>query len=133
MARCPFGPHRLIIASDLTCKRCGEDLAAYAAARDLPIALYNAGRRMWEESKLEAAAGWLHAALELRPDFPEAHWLLGAVEASRGELEHARSHLSQARQLGADVDPEWLCEQPTHAPVRASDSGKVTVRVRDDP
>lgn len=108
MPACPYGPHRLVLDERLRCRHCGEDLRLYAALRDLPVSLYNEARRLWETSELDAAAAWLHAALELREDFPEAHWLLAAVEARLGRPESARNRLARARELGAEVDPDWI-------------------------
>ncbi len=68
MPACPYGPHRMTLAADLSCRRCGGDLRLYAALRDLPVAFYNQARRLWDEDDLEAAAGWLHAALAAREE-----------------------------------------------------------------
>jgi tetratricopeptide (TPR) repeat protein len=108
MPACPYGAHRLVLDEGLRCRHCGEDLRLFAALRDLPVTLYNEARRLWEMSELSEAAAWLHAALELREDFAEAHWLLAAVEARLGRPEPARSRLVRAHELGADVDPEWI-------------------------
>lgn len=108
MARCPFGPHRLYLQPDHTCKRCGAELTLYAQLRELPIALYNAGRRLWDRGRLEEASGRLHAALALRPELAEAHWLLAAIAAARGTPQLAVGHLRQAQQLGAAVDATWF-------------------------
>jgi tetratricopeptide (TPR) repeat protein len=108
MPACPYGSHRLVLDEHLRCRHCGEDLRLYAALRDLPVTFYNEARRLWEASELWAAEAWLHAALELREDFAEAHWLLAAVEDGLGRPETARSRLARARDLGADVDPEWI-------------------------
>jgi tetratricopeptide (TPR) repeat protein len=107
MARCPYGPHRLILASDPTCKRCGGDLRLYVAVRDLPIFFYNQGRHRWDQAEFDQVERWLQPALALREDFPEAHWLLGLVEIELKRPERARFHLSRARELGAPADPAW--------------------------
>ncbi len=111
MAACPYGPHRMNLANDLSCRRCGGDLRLYAALRDLPVAYYNEGRKAWDEDDLEAASGWLRAALIIRGELAEAHWLLGLIKARQNRPEQARRHLGRARELGARVDPEEALRQ----------------------
>ena len=108
MLRCPYGPHRLILKEGTSACRCGGDLAAWVAACDLPIWLYNRSRRLWEDGCLPAAAAGLGIVLELRPELAEAHWLLAAIAARQGEPDRARFHLARAEELGAPVDLEWL-------------------------
>ncbi len=110
MARCPFGSHRLVLADDFTCKRCGEDLRLYSAVSDLPLTCYNEARRLWDVEEWEEAVMWLHAALRLRADFAEAYWLLGVIEAKRGRPQSAGQYLARARELGAEADPDWARE-----------------------
>ncbi len=114
MPACPYAPHRLALDDDLRCRHCGRDLRLYAALRDLPAVLYNEGRRLWDRSRLSEARGWLAAALLLRPDLREAHWLLGAVEARLGDRAAACRHLQRARELGAAIDPETLAAAWSH-------------------
>lgn len=106
MPVCPYAPHRLALSDDLRCRHCGGDLRLYAALRDLPTILYNRARALWDDSAFEEAYGWLEAALILRPDLREAHWLLGVVETVLGRRVSARRHLDRARELGAEIDPE---------------------------
>jgi hypothetical protein len=108
MPACPYAPHRLVVGEDLRCRHCGGDLRLYAGLRDLPAAFYNQARRAWDVAAFAEARGWLGAALALRPDLREAHWLLGAVEAALGCPKTARLHLARARELGAEIDPEAL-------------------------
>jgi hypothetical protein len=86
--------------------------------RDLPVVFYNEARRLWDSADYDTAATWLQAALKLRADFAEAHWLLGVVEATQGRLKNAKYHLSYAQDLGADVDPDWV---PTTAAVETEE------------
>lgn len=106
MPACPYAPHRLALGDDLRCRHCGGDLRLYAALHGLPTAFYNQARTLWDRAAFEEARGWLTAALTLRPDLLEAHWLLGAAEATLGRAEPARHHLQRARELGAEIDPE---------------------------
>jgi hypothetical protein len=108
MPACPYAPHRLALGEDLRCRHCGGDLRLYAALHGLPTAFYNQARKLWDQAAFEEARGWLAAALALRPDLREAHWLLGAVEATLGHVEPARHHLQRARELGAEIDPEMV-------------------------
>lgn len=108
MPACPYAPHRLALGDDFRCRHCGGDLRLYAALRDLPAAFYNQARKLWDRAAFEEARGWLAAALALRPDLREAHWLLGAAELTLGRPEPARHHLRRARELGAEIDPEAL-------------------------
>jgi tetratricopeptide (TPR) repeat protein len=108
MPACPYAPHRLALGEDLHCRHCGGDLRLYAALQGLPIVFYNRARTLWDQASFEEARGWLAAALALRPDLREAHWLLGAVEATLGREEPALRHLRRARELGAEIDPEGL-------------------------
>lgn len=108
MPACPYAPHRLALGEDLHCRHCGGDLRLYAALQGLPTVFYNQARTLWHQAAFEEARGWLAAALALRPDLREAHWLLGAVEATLGRAEPAQRHLRRARELGAEIDPEAL-------------------------
>ncbi len=111
MPACPHGPHRMNLADDLSCRRCGGDLRLYATLRDLPVVYYNQGRKAWDEDDLEAAARWLHAALAIRGELAEAHWILGLIEARHNRPEEAWRRLDRARELGARVDPEEVLRQ----------------------
>ena len=84
MARCPYAPHRLVVTTDGNCRRCSGDVRLYAALQAVPVILFNDARRMWDEKNMEGAAALLARAVELRPGFQEAHWLLAAVEFARG-------------------------------------------------
>jgi hypothetical protein len=97
-----------VLTNELRCKHCGEDLRLYASSRDLPVALYNRARQLWDAGDLPGAAAWLEVALQLRTDLAEAHWLLGAIAARRGDLPEARSRLGLAVEFGAELDPCWL-------------------------
>ncbi len=108
MPVCPYGTHRLVLEGAGSCRHCGGDLRLYAALCDLPAALYNQARRLWDEGQPAAAAGWLQAALALRDDLAEAHWLLGAVEDRLGRPQSAHRHLARAQELGAPADPAWV-------------------------
>lgn len=107
MPRCPYAPHRLFSQGGV-CRRCGGDVRLYAGVRILPGALFNSARRLWGQGDPEAAAAVLVEALRLRPEFPEAHWLMAAIETVRGRLSEARASLAEAARLGAAVDPSWL-------------------------
>jgi hypothetical protein len=108
MARCPYAPHRLVVTIGGSCRRCNEDVRLYAALQAVPVLLFNDARRMWDEKNMEGAAALLARAVELRPGFQEAHWLLAAVESARGRGELARMHLVRAGELGAETDLGWL-------------------------
>ena len=111
MDRCPYCRRRLALSDDHKCDACGEDLSLYAALRDLPVTFYNEARLLWDAAELDEAVMLLHAALSLQPDRAEAHWLLGAIKIRQGELARARYHLIRARELGAEVDPDWATAQ----------------------
>lgn len=108
MPACPYGPHRLALAAGARCRHCGGDLTLYAAVKELPALLYNQALERWRRSGAAAAAPPLHAALALRDELPQAHWLMAAVEAAQGRTQAARRHLARARELGAEVDLDWL-------------------------
>jgi hypothetical protein len=110
MARCPYGPHRLSVSGGGYCRRCNGDVRLYAAAQAVPVLMFNDARRRCDERNYAAAASLLESAIALRPAFPAACWLLGAVETARGNFGRARSLLSRARELGAAVDPAWVDE-----------------------
>jgi len=107
MARCPYGPHRLVVQRGL-CRRCNGDVQVLAAVQALPATLFNRARQLWEGNNAEAAAALLSEALRLRPEFAEAHWLMAAIEAGRGRMTEARARLEGAARLGAAVDLAWL-------------------------
>ena len=66
-----------------------------------------AGRNRW----FDAAEAELRRAVELRPDYADAHFNLAVfcLERSPPALELARRHYRKARELGAEADP--LIEQ----------------------
>jgi tetratricopeptide (TPR) repeat protein len=66
--------------------------------------LYNQARRLERQGDLAAAAERYQRALELKPDFAEAHNNLGALQARRGELADAIAHLREALRLRPDSD-----------------------------
>jgi hypothetical protein len=111
MARCPYGSHRLLIADELTCKRCGGDVRLHTAVRDLPVAFYNEARRLWDDGEIQGAEVWLQAALKLKPNSPETLWLLGMVEAGMGRTDRSIAHLMQARELGANVKLDLIAAE----------------------
>jgi nucleoid-associated protein YgaU len=133
MARCPYGQHRILLAEDCTCKRCGGDLRLYAAARELPVQWYNEARQLWDTADWAEAGACLHAALKLRPDFPEALWLLGLIEGRQGLTAQARQHLSRAHELGANADPDWLTTQVATTDAPAPDIAPAHNRVPPAP
>jgi len=110
MPRCIYGPHRLLVGSDGYCQRCGEDLRLYGALEQLPVTFYNRGRALWDEENWSGALAWLEAALLMRNEFPEAHWLLGLVHAKLGSRESARTHLTAAFLQGAPLDQDEIRE-----------------------
>lgn len=84
----------------------------HTAVRDLPVAFYNEARRLWgDDGEAHGADGWLRAALKLRPDFPEALWLLGMIEAGMGRTDRSIAHLMRARDLGADVNLDLIAAE----------------------
>jgi nucleoid-associated protein YgaU len=133
MARCPYGQHRILLAEDCTCKRCGGDLRLYAAARELPVQWYNEARRLWDTADWVEASACLHAALKLQPDFTEALWLLGLIEGRQGLTAQASQHLSRAHELGANADPDWLLTQAATTDAPAPDIAPAYNRVPPAP
>jgi tetratricopeptide (TPR) repeat protein len=130
MPACPYAPHRLALGEDFHCRHCGGDLRLYAALRDLPAVCYNRARKLWDHSAFEEARGWLEAALALRPDLREAHWLLGAVELALGRPAPARDHLRRARELGAEIEPEALIASARHRRRRRRAKHRAKARAR---
>jgi tetratricopeptide (TPR) repeat protein len=64
------------------------------------------------EGKAKESVGSLHAALEARPDWPQAHFLLGSALALQGDKTAARSELARAIELDATlVDARRLLAQ----------------------
>jgi tetratricopeptide (TPR) repeat protein len=134
MPRCIYGPHRLIVGSDGYCQRCGEDLRLYAALEQLPVTFYNRGRALWDQSEFAAARATLEAALTVREEFPEAHWLIGMVHAKLGNAEAAGKHLTNAFVQGAPLDQGEIQEfllslKPAEPdPLKKPDSAAGTLR-----
>lgn len=108
MARCLHAPHRLILANQGFCGRCGGDVSVYPALRWMPELLYNDAHRLMEQGEREAAAALLQRVLALRADFPEALWLVAVIEAQKGPMSEARLSLERVRSLGAKVEMAWL-------------------------
>ncbi|MDX1623618.1 MAG: tetratricopeptide repeat protein [Gemmatimonadota bacterium] len=59
--------------------------------------------QLWEVGDLEGAIEEARASLELNPDFPVGHYVLGSVLASQGRYEEALDHHERA----AGVSPRW--------------------------
>lgn len=116
MARCPYAPHRLSIGVGGYCRRCNGDVRLYAAVQALPVLLFNDARRLWNDQQYETAAALLDRAIGLRPAFAAAYWLLGVLEAKRGNIEKAREQLGKARELGAPADPAWVEPEAPNGP-----------------
>jgi hypothetical protein len=113
MPVCPYGDHRLRLAADGSCQRCGNDLALYGALNELAISCYNESRRLWDAADLSNAAAWVELALRLHESFPQAHWLMAAILAAEGSFDLARERLERARVLGANADPGWVRSNAT--------------------
>jgi tetratricopeptide (TPR) repeat protein len=73
--------------------------AAYLEER--AVAAMRAAAEQLELGRLDAAAGLLHEAIELKPDFAEAHFRLGCIYAQRGALEDA----ADCHELAVHFDP----------------------------
>lgn len=64
------------------------------------------------QGRSKDSIGSLHAALEARPDWPQAHFLLGSALALQGDKTAARSELARAVELDATlVDARKLLAQ----------------------
>jgi tetratricopeptide (TPR) repeat protein len=69
------------------------------------IAHNNLGTLDLNRGRLEEARAHFVAALRLYPDYPEAHYSLGAVLEEQGDLDGAEDHLRRA--LGRDSPVAW--------------------------
>jgi hypothetical protein len=105
MPVCPYENHRLRLGADGSCERCHGDVRLYAVLHQRSVALYNQARRQWTASRADEATSLASAALGLREQFAEAHWLLGVIALDRGAVDDARRRFDRARQLGARLDP----------------------------
>jgi hypothetical protein len=105
MPVCPYENHRLRFGADGCCERCRGDVRLYAVLHQRSVALYNEARRQWTGTRAGEAATLALAALGLREQFAEAHWLLAIIALDRGEIDDARRRFDRARQLGARLDP----------------------------
>ena len=59
--------------------------------------------QLWEAGELEGAIEEARASLELNPDFPVGHYVLGSALASQGRFEEALS----AHESAAGASPRW--------------------------
>jgi serine/threonine protein kinase/tetratricopeptide (TPR) repeat protein len=71
--------------------------------QDLAASHYNLGLALAKQDKLsEAAAAQFREAIRLRPDFPQAHALLGLVLEGQGKHAEAEAQLREALRLRPD-------------------------------
>jgi len=67
-----------------------------ASTHDSVVALFDLGRALKEQGKLEAAVETYRRALSIRPDYPEAHYNLGNAFKELGRLDEAVSSYRKA-------------------------------------
>jgi tetratricopeptide (TPR) repeat protein len=91
-----------------------QPAAGYVSMRELAspppkqaVKAFERGRKDAREGKLKQAADEYRQAMQLDPDYAEAHQELGSLYLHRGEAEGARTELETARRLGLD-SPEVL-------------------------
>jgi len=130
MARCPYAPHRLVVGDGGACGRCGGDVRLYAVLRWLPDLVFNDARQLLLAGDREAAAALVQRAINLRAGFPEAHWLMAAIEGRRGRVEEAKNSLARAHSMGAKVDPGWFNQEEIESGRISQLPGSVNIEKR---
>lgn len=94
--------------------------AARAAERSLehdpldPFANFSMGRAHWLERDLDGSVPWLERAVELSPNFAQAHYVRGLVDALSGRTALARLNTDVAMSL-SPLDPMYYAMLATQA------------------
>jgi protein O-GlcNAc transferase len=70
-------------------------------------ASYNLGKLHFRKRSFPSAERYLHAALESKPEFPEAHVVLSNIHDARGEYDKAASALEIALRQRPDYAGAW--------------------------
>ena len=63
---------------------------------------YNLGCYPGERGQVDAAIAHYQKALEIKPDYAEAHNNLGAIMARRGQIDAAIAHFQKALEIKPD-------------------------------
>jgi tetratricopeptide (TPR) repeat protein len=79
-----------------------------AGGSEDPGVLYNVGVSHWNSKEFEEAKEKFRKAIEIKPDFAEAHLMLGKAQLNTGETQAALTHLKKYVELQPDgPESDW--------------------------